>query len=254
MRKITYTYDVSGKKTLDYIVNEVKKYRQENKYKKIRVLDVGCGCGQISYILSRFKNIEIDAFDLDPESLKSAKELCKGRGNIRFYENSVENYDYKENYDIVIMTQILDHIPDPELTVSVVSKHMVLGGIVICGISNGQGLFEKNKPRFKNLRKINFPNSKRMKLLNASPYTLNNHSPHLHHFKYNDILKIFDKSDLEEKKYSKMTFVLPAFPISILFYYTPMAVGSFLETLDHCLAFVLPKRFSSNWYITFKKI
>lgn len=95
------------KTCLDVISENKINYNDENKHKKIKVLELGVGSGIISICLAKFiEDIEIKAIDISDNALKLAKENAlfhKVENKIKFIESDLfENIFKEEKFDICI--------------------------------------------------------------------------------------------------------------------------------------------------------
>ncbi len=78
-----------------------------------RVLDIGCGNGLIERdVASKVK--EVTAIDTNEKNIKNALELCKDieNGKINFIHGDATNYDFKDSFDKIILSNVLEHIEE----------------------------------------------------------------------------------------------------------------------------------------------
>jgi len=76
-------------------------------------LEVGFGTG--AGILQYARHCAfVDAIEPDPEAVQFAKEMFPVRG-INWIEDDILSYVPKKRYDVVVMVETLEHIPDWEL-------------------------------------------------------------------------------------------------------------------------------------------
>ena len=250
MEHSTYALDIGGKNSINFVLNCIEKHLEINSYKNIKVLDIGCGTGQLTQIIARRYDFEIVGIDIDSKSLDVAKESLKDFPNTRLFLSSIENFTTQETFDLIIMTQVLDHINNPVEVLEKCRKLTNDTGQVIIGISNGYGLYELSKKFFPNFMRSVLKRSDKLNKLKETPYTFNHDSPHLHHFSIKNIRKILSKANLTILETKKMTFILPAFPFCLLYYFTPDLIANIFELLDYTIASILPASCSSNWYIS----
>jgi ubiquinone/menaquinone biosynthesis C-methylase UbiE len=80
------------------------------KDKTIRVADLGCGSGTISFFVKDvFPNARIDCVDFSPAMLDAAKKKLSGFTGISYYECDVLQFDLT-GYDAVLSSLCLHHI------------------------------------------------------------------------------------------------------------------------------------------------
>ena len=92
--------------------------------KKLKVLEIGCCCGEFSSLLADSGHI-VTAIDSNPKSIEKAKELDK---RVNFECIMFENFKSKRHFDVVIAHEVLEHVPDPQ---RFLDKMLKLGDKVI---------------------------------------------------------------------------------------------------------------------------
>src|SRR5215831_18724685 len=79
----------------------------------MRVLDVGCGLGDLSLLAARLvgRHGSVTAIDLDPTALSVAEERAREQGleNVSFLHAQVDQYVPERPFDAVIGRHILIH-------------------------------------------------------------------------------------------------------------------------------------------------
>lgn len=90
------------------------KEKKINKLKFKKALDIGCGWGTSSILLSELFN-DVDAIDISSTSISKAKlniNLNK-KGNIKLYEFDAEKLDLKKTYDFIYSWGVIHHSANP---------------------------------------------------------------------------------------------------------------------------------------------
>ena len=101
-----------------YALKQVK-----NLHEIRTVLDVGCGTGILVDTLNRSGYIA-DGIDTSAEAIEFAKSNKKGN----FYLSSIESFKSERKYDLIIATQLIEHLRRPEEFLTNVKKVLKVGG------------------------------------------------------------------------------------------------------------------------------
>ena len=124
-----------------------KKLDQEIKMFS-KVLEVGCGTGQMSLFLSRYQR-EIYSIDLSSGSLEMAEEFRKKSSieNLFFLKISLFNLCFKKDFfDVIISNGVLHHTHNPRLAFMELTKHLKKEGYIVIGLYHKYGrIFTKIK-------------------------------------------------------------------------------------------------------------
>lgn len=109
------------------IIGEIKRIKGKGK-----ILDVGCGTG---LLLSKFQKKGYDVFGVDPNP-NILKVMPKDiRNKIKI--GSLLDSNFKESYfDIIIMKQVLEHIPNPNTVLSETYRILKTDGILYVEVPN----------------------------------------------------------------------------------------------------------------------
>ena len=109
----------------------IKKFLNK---KNPKVLDVGCGLGEIDIGLSRF-GYKITAFDSDRGAIKIAKIGNKESGtDVNFYVD--DDIKLKKRFDLVIMNHSIEHLADAEKILKKVFKVLNSSGVLFLTTAN----------------------------------------------------------------------------------------------------------------------
>jgi 2-polyprenyl-3-methyl-5-hydroxy-6-metoxy-1,4-benzoquinol methylase len=114
-----------------------------------RVADIGCGVGWSSISLAKgFPKIKIDAYDLDDESIKLAKENAKAAGvedKITFHKMAAEDIYVEEPYDLVTAFECIHDMAYPVRALEKM-KEMVSsdGAVLISDEAAGENIKENS--------------------------------------------------------------------------------------------------------------
>jgi SAM-dependent methyltransferase len=76
-----------------------------------RVLDVGCGRGELAYDLVTRGGVEVTGIDLNAASLAAARKRF-GTDRLEFVQADALAWDRPEHFDVVVLSNVLEHIDD----------------------------------------------------------------------------------------------------------------------------------------------
>jgi tRNA (cmo5U34)-methyltransferase len=81
----------------------------------IRVLDLGCGTGTITKTLKeKFKNAEVTCLDIAENMAEMAKIKLQEYKDIDYVIGDFYDYDFSENYDVIVSSLALHHLATDE--------------------------------------------------------------------------------------------------------------------------------------------
>lgn len=107
----------------------LRKYQAlfKNLTGPINVLDVGCGSGDLLNELSFDQ--KFDCVGIEP--VENAADIAREKG-IKVITGLVENHDFQgEQFDLIIMNHVLEHLPNPEEVIGKVYELLRPGGYLI---------------------------------------------------------------------------------------------------------------------------
>jgi 2-polyprenyl-3-methyl-5-hydroxy-6-metoxy-1,4-benzoquinol methylase len=99
----------------------------------MRVLDVGCGTGDVSMLVADMVGSggAVVAIDRSKDALAIARERASGNhDNIEFREGSAEAFTTRIPFDFGIGRYVLVHQPDPASFIRAIAKNVRPGGVV----------------------------------------------------------------------------------------------------------------------------
>ncbi|MBL7093924.1 methyltransferase domain-containing protein [candidate division KSB1 bacterium] len=104
---------------------------QFTKIKNKDVLDIGCGDGGTSLKLTQL-GAQVTAIDIRPDIFDKFKNT-----GVKFIHGSVEHFSFKkEKFDIIILQDVLEHIPHPETTIQKCKSILSETGIIYISTPN----------------------------------------------------------------------------------------------------------------------
>jgi ubiquinone biosynthesis O-methyltransferase len=107
----------------------------------LRVLDVGCGNGsELALPLARL-GFEVTGIDIHAPSIEHARQLGLDVTNLSYVCGRVEELT-SPPYDVVILSEVLEHLREPRFLLSAALEHLNENGLIIVTVPNGFGEFE----------------------------------------------------------------------------------------------------------------
>lgn len=131
-----------------------------------KVLDYGCCIGQLTLSLARnFKNLEYCGVDISEGNIDQANEYKKKFeiDNVHYFESIPPD----SKYDLIICSEVMEHIPDPKALTDELESYLTDNGKVVITVPFGP---------VESIRYGNFP-----------------YREHIHHYEYQDIEDIWGK-------------------------------------------------------------
>jgi SAM-dependent methyltransferase len=116
----------------------------------IRVLDVGCGNGWFLAIPLARQGFDVTGIDLHQASIVRARQLSDSLPNVRFVVGTVRELE-AARFDVLILSEILEHVADPKELLLSTLEHLVPEGLVLVTVPNGRGEFEIDSWIFRTL-------------------------------------------------------------------------------------------------------
>jgi trans-aconitate 2-methyltransferase len=97
----------------DRIYGLYKKVCNSGITHKDCILEIGCGIGSLTYLLSKkVKKGKIEAIDISPKSIEYAKKHLK-RKNISFAAADILDFESENlKFDKILLFDVLEHIPE----------------------------------------------------------------------------------------------------------------------------------------------
>lgn len=139
-------------KRLRFVRSTIAKTFPRKRAADLRILDIGCGNGsQLSLPLAE-DDFEIVGIDPDERSIDHARQLAGTRANATFQCANAAELSKAKPFDVVILSETLEHTPQPESLLAEGVACMSPGGIMIVTVPNGYGEFEIDSWVFRTLR------------------------------------------------------------------------------------------------------
>lgn len=107
-----------------------------NKNKRTSILDIGCGKALLDIELVK-KGHSITAIDVSKNAIEFAMHEAKRQKvhqKIKFYNKQFEDFKLKNKFDIIICSEVLEHIKDDNKFIKKIYKHLKRNGYLILSV------------------------------------------------------------------------------------------------------------------------
>jgi len=178
--KMSHIIEADRFRFLDHFKKILKKYDQKNK--KLKVLDVGCGYGYWCHTLNENYDFEVLGMDLNINKVLYGKNKLKL--NFEFIEKVIEDEDFiasnENQFDIITCWHVIEHVYNPIIFIKNILKLLKKGGIFLFELPNEDDELLALSPEYKKL--IHFED-------------------HCNYFNRETLRYLFKKCNIEEKDY-----------------------------------------------------
>jgi ubiquinone biosynthesis O-methyltransferase len=234
-------------KRLRFVREVVKEAFPERAPQSLRVLDVGCGNGsQLSLPLARDR-FRLKGVDTDARSIEHAKQLANGLAGAEFVCARVEDLPVDELFEVVILSEVLEHLENPLEMLTESMKRLTQDGILIVTVPNGFGEFEIDSWVFRKLRLQRIVDALAKNNREVLGSTDNMESGHIQFFTRRRLQHLFDTCGLVPFRQGAASFL--AGPIAG---HALARFESFIEW-NARVTDRLPFQFASGWYFALRR-
>ena len=126
---------------IEYITQMIRKYfeisdKEINPFKKLKILDIGCGGGLISEPMARL-GAKVTGIDASEKNIKVAKIHSKENNlEINYLNCSPEMLKEREEFDIILNLEIVEHVEDVKLYINSCNKLLKKNGLMFTATLN----------------------------------------------------------------------------------------------------------------------
>ncbi|NQY07024.1 MAG: methyltransferase domain-containing protein, partial [Flavobacteriaceae bacterium] len=241
-------------KRLKFIQNEILKL----SFTEVRVLDVGCGNGNISKQLGHL-GYHVLGIDISNEAIENAR-LNHKMSHVNFENIAIEDLAIDQKFEVIICSEVLEHLDNPTQVVAALKARLTEQGILIITVPNGFGPREvlMTKPMQWAMKKDSFIWRCILKIKHVLGYsgtTIQSAAPDLSHVQFftkSTLIDLIKDESFQLKKFSVSNFMETVFPFS---FFTKKSYH--LQKLDAKLADMLPdfcaSGFMTSWQYQYSK-
>lgn len=109
------------------IIKSLEKVLVNNN---LEILDVGSGVGTIDFCLAN-KGHNVVGIDISSRAISVAKKNAKLFGlDIKFFVGNVNKFKFHSKFDLIIASEIIEHVKDDQKLLNDLSKHLTRNGII----------------------------------------------------------------------------------------------------------------------------
>lgn len=112
--------------------------------KKDSVLDVGCYTGELMFLLKKRGYRHLTGIDPSPTAVKIAQK----KYGLDILESNMYDGKIAEKYQVVLLTHVLEHIPDLRNFMNCVGKNIQVGGMVYIESPDADNFFISDSGRY----------------------------------------------------------------------------------------------------------
>jgi SAM-dependent methyltransferase len=212
----------------------------------LRVLDVGCGNGsELALPLVRL-GFQVTGIDIHAPSIEHARQLGAGVANLSYICGRVEELK-SPPYDVVILSEVLEHLREPRLLLSAAIEHLDKNGMIIITVPNGYGEFEIDSWLFRMFRLQRVVDAIARNSNQVSAATDNHESGHVQFFTRRQLRRLFADCSLSIVSEGVGSFLAGPF------------IGHTLARSDRFIEWnarvtdKLPRVLASGWYFALRR-
>lgn len=159
-----------------------------------RLLDIGCGAGQLLLRAAR-AGYQVSGIDLDPRAILFAREEL----GLDVRRASLDHLSADETFDVVTMMGVLEHIADPRSFLLDVRKRIHPGGEIMVGVPNVASL------------------NRHISRLSRHDWDMFLEPGHLYHYGINTLTKLAEQTGLRLRRWVSGTIAIrgkvPVLPV-----------------------------------------
>ena len=174
------------------------------KFSDFKVCDLGCGRG---WMASQLASVgQVTGIDLSPEGVKIAAERWP---HIQFECADILEYNAVEKFDLIVSSEVVEHIVDKRRFVDTISRNLKPGGFTIVTTPNARAKWAWIKDDQLSQPIEEWPTLSELKRLFADDFDLVSHTTFVQQYTYLGVHRFFNAPKLI--RFLRRTRLLPAY-------------------------------------------
>ena len=233
-------------KRLRFVQRVIAESFPDRAVDSLRVLDVGCGNGsELALPLARL-GFQVTGIDIHAPSIEHAKQLGSDVPNLSYVCGPVEELK-SPPYDVVILSEVLEHLREPRLLLSAALEHLKQNGVIIVTVPNGYGEFEIDSWLFRMFRLQRVVDAIAKNSNQVTAATDNHESGHVQFFTRRQLRRLFADFSLSVAREGVGSFLAGPFVG-----HTLARSNRFIEW-NARVTDRLPRALASGWYFALRR-
>jgi SAM-dependent methyltransferase len=263
-----YYKEPAGLKRLDFIARYIEQ-DFARKRRRLSVLEVGCGNGNIAISMGSLDQCDIIGLDINSASITKARDTNPFK-HVTFLCGDISALDAAAKFDIIICSEVLEHLTDPGDMIQRIKTRLAEDGLILITIPNGYGPLELKGQLLYWLRdrllKRNFGRSlidlyRRTRTVNTENIQTSNVGDvgdrHVQFFTLRGIQRLLKQNGLTAIEIRNSNFWLGFGVLWYLLFQRLIQRGSHLfnvlDSLDCRFADKVPHGMAAGWYFASRK-
>ena len=125
--------DLIGKSKYSQVIECIDSFSQ-NKYKSLRVLDIGAGIGEVISVFND-NGHNCEAVEVNTVAIEQLKNI-----GIKVFDDSFYNYSSDEKFDVIMAWGVVEHIIDPSLFLDKVYSLLKPSGVFVSEVPHSESI------------------------------------------------------------------------------------------------------------------
>ncbi len=247
--KFTTYSDIEDLKRLHFIVNSIKALNNP----EARVLDIGCGNGNISLALGSI-GYSVTGVDIDQSSINTASSR-NTFANVKFEVIDANSFAILDAFDAIVCSEVLEHLQKPYELSESIYRILKPGGVFVATVPNGYGpreLLITRPMQWLRRKGLDKPIIAFKKMLGYDAKTLqssNEDLTHVQFFSVGAFTRLLAGVGFKPLDFENADFLERIFPFSLL-----TRRIKFLQRFDCWIVDYLPRHFTCGFYTSWTKV